>query len=231
MSRVHPVQAPGAVASVREVRAQRTPTAPPRIRAAIASAWHRDTGAAAAPALLDVLTAQVSHETARGQAMYNHNFGGIKGAGPGGATARYQTREILGGEEHHLVDGFRAYRSVDEGALDYVQTLRTRYPSAVAAAARGDVDGFASALKKSGYFTAHLSDYAASLRALVHEGPGAAPAAAAAAPLTVGSFLPVGDFVPAPESVVQRVMDAVAAMGARVGAPLGDSDPEWTRKR
>ena len=48
------------------VNPRRTPTAPSRIRAALAVAHRKLTGQAASPEKLDILTAHVNHETARG---------------------------------------------------------------------------------------------------------------------------------------------------------------------
>jgi flagellar protein FlgJ len=243
MTPVAPIRGPAAPSGARQVEPRRTPAAPSQIRAAIAGAYARQTGSAAPPALLDVLTAHVSHETARGERMFNHNFGGIKATGGPGAVARYATRELdAAGGEHHLVDGFRAYGSLAEGAADYVATMRERFGAALPAAARGDADGFAAALKQRGYFTAHLEDYASSMRSLsrdatatgrVHTAASASVPAPDAVP-SLGSLgaLPgaFGALPGAPSAAmdlptvdtVARILDAVAAMTAKVGAPLGD---------
>lgn len=153
--------------AARVVEAQRTPATRGELRSAIARAVSRQTGKPAPDGLVDVLTAQASLETASGQQMYNFNFGGIKGRGPSGATAICRTHEVVNGKEITIKDGFRAYGSLDEGAADYVKLMQNRFGSAVDAAGRGDVDGFAHALKKSGYYTASETDYASGLRRLM----------------------------------------------------------------
>lgn len=226
MNKVEHVQSVAA-AKAHSVTAQRTPTPPARIRAAIAAAYRRETGREATGPTLDVLLAHVSHETGRGDAMFNYNFGGIKGAGPSGAVAHYRTREVgPDDQDYYLVDGFRAYRSLGEGAADYLRTMRERYPSALAAATRGDLDGFAAALKQRGYFTAHLDDYAAALRGLLRTPYAASthPEPPATAPPLAAVCEP--SFVYATESLVGRVLDAVAAMGAEVGAPIARRDED-----
>lgn len=229
MPRVSPVLAAKAATPPREVTPQRTPTAPAAVRAALATAYRKQHGVEPSAGLLDVLTAQVSLETGRGDRMFNYNFGGIKGAGPSGATARYRTAEITEeGTEKHITDGFRAYGSLGEGAKDYLATLTTRYPAALSAAARGDVDGFAVALKQRGYFTAHLEDYSTALRGLLREG--GAPARRAVGPATEVSpptpftlpTTPSDGMAFATTEVVSRVLDAVAAMTAVVSAPIDD---------
>lgn len=155
------------VAAAREVEPRRTEVSRGEIRAAIARAHAAVTGRAPGAATLDVLTAQASLETASGSRMYNFNFGGIKGQGPSGETARLRTHEVLGGKDVEIRDGFRAYRTIDDGATDYVRLMRDRFPGAMAQAERGDVDGFAHALKQSSYYTADEKAYASGLRSLI----------------------------------------------------------------
>jgi len=157
---------------VTEIAARRTPMSMGGIRQAIAGAYRRSTGGNVAPKTLDILAAHVAHETARGDRMFNHNFGGIKGAGPSGLSARYQTTEVLGGQTKKLVDGFRAYRNAEEGASDYLKLLNDRFPGALREAKSGDVSGFAASLKQSGYFTADLDGYTRALQAHVHSSVG-----------------------------------------------------------
>lgn len=155
----------GRTAAAIEVEPQRTSVARGELRAAIDRAHREVTGRAASAELLDVLSAHASLETGGGDRMYNYNFGGIKGRGPSGETARCRTKEVVGGREIAIRDGFRAYRSLDEGAVDYVRLMRTRFGAAVARAEAGDVDGFAHALKQAQYYTADESKYASALRA------------------------------------------------------------------
>lgn len=154
-------------ASSRQVEPQRTPVTRADLRAAISRALERTDGKRPADQLVDVLTAHASLETASGDRMYNFNFGGIKGTSPAGSTAVCRTHEVLGGKDVVIKDGFRAYGSLDEGALDYVRTMKSRFGGALAPAARGDVNGFASALKSAHYYTASEADYARGLNSLV----------------------------------------------------------------
>lgn len=158
--------------AAREVEAKRTQVTPDDIRGAIARAHVKVTGRAASAATVDVLTAQASLETASGGRMYNYNFGGIKGKGPSGETAKLRTHEVIDGKEIEIKDGFRAYKTLDEGATDYVKLIKDRFPGAMQAAERGDTDGFAHALKKSGYYTADEKDYAHGLKSLMGQSGG-----------------------------------------------------------
>lgn len=151
----------------REVAATRTPVTRTQIRSAIEQALTKVEGHRPSANLVDVLTAQASLETASGDRMYNYNFGGIKGHGPSGATAMLKTHEIVDGKEISIRDGFRAYGSLAEGALDYVRTMKDRFGGAFSPAERGDVAGFAGALKKAGYYTASQADYTRGLRSLI----------------------------------------------------------------
>lgn len=217
-----------AAPAIHVVAAHRTAATPAQIRKALSTAYRAQTGHAAAPAFLDVLTAHVSHETARGERMFNNNFGGIKGAGPRGDMARYATREVgAGGEDHHLVDGFRAYATPREGAADYLRVMKQSYGAALDAAARGDAEGFAAALKARGYFTERLEPYAASMRALACD-PGANGRVAPPAPPDLPPLIAPPLVPPLPATadgvvtagLISRIQAAVDGMSARIGAPL-----------
>jgi len=188
--------------------------------------------------LLDILTAHVSHETAAGRSMYNYNFGGIKGASPDGTTARCKTHEYINSKKTNLVDGFRAYRNLTDGAADYLSLLQRRYGAALERAEQGDVDGFSTALKKRGYYTAPLGIYARAMRARLNQGldqgwsttrPGPASIAALRASVSAGSNVllsaeeaaaldkMVTRDLPTAEHVA-RVVDAVGELAVRLSA-------------
>jgi hypothetical protein len=149
-----------------EVDVQRTRVSRSDLRGAIGRAYQKVTGRSATSAVLDALTAHASLETASGDQMYNYNFGGIKGASPRGETATMRTKEVFDGREVSVRDGFRSYRSLDEGALDYVKLMRGQFGAAVAKAEVGDINGFAHALKQAHYYTADEGQYASALQRL-----------------------------------------------------------------
>jgi hypothetical protein len=98
--------------------------------------------------------------------MFNFNFGGLKGAGPGGLSVSQRTTEGYGPTSRRIVDQFRAYGSVDEGAKDYVRLLINRYGDAVSAAERGDAAGFVQGLKQRGYFTGDPAAYERNIKSI-----------------------------------------------------------------
>jgi hypothetical protein len=112
---------------------------------------------------LALITAQWAHETGNGASMYNYNFAGIKGAGPEGLSVAQHTREGYGASERRIIDNFRAYRSAEDGAADYVRLLSKRFPEAVEGARQGDPDAFVRGLKSRGYFTGNESQYLSSV--------------------------------------------------------------------
>jgi flagellum-specific peptidoglycan hydrolase FlgJ len=126
---------------------------------ALRAAWQNVTGEAPSDKTLALITAQWAHETANGASMYNYNFAGIKGTGPSGLSVAQHTREGYGESERRIVDNFRAYRSAEEGATDYVQLLSRRFPDAVEGARQGDPAAFVRGLKSRGYFTGHEGQY------------------------------------------------------------------------
>ncbi len=204
-----------------EVEVQRTSVSRADLRGAIGRAHQKLTGRTPSPALLDVLTAHASLETGSGAQMYNFNFGGIKGASPSGETARMRTREVIAGREIEVRDGFRSYRSLDDGALDYVRLMRERFGGAVGRAEAGDLDGFAHALKQAHYYTADESTYANALQRIAASSGGASGS-------TETSVMHVRPAVSATAAVfpdsfeLGRVLDAIN----RHPTTITDHDPE-----
>jgi hypothetical protein len=154
---------------------------------ALRSAWTELRGEPPSEETLSLLVGQWAHETGRGASMRNFNFGGLKGTGPSGLSARCSTREGWGDGEVRVNARFRAYGTAEEGARDYVSLLARRYPDAVRAAEQGDARGFVSGLKTNGYFTDNEATYLRSVQSLANrallagydavgcDGTGAAP--------------------------------------------------------
>jgi len=134
--------------------------------AALRAAWQNVMGEEPSEGTVKVLTAQWAHETGNGASMFNYNFGGIKGTGPSGLTVSQRTREGFGANERTITDNFRAYRTAEEGAGDYVRLLKARFPGAVEAAKNADPQAFVHALKARGYFTGDEGAYTRSIVAL-----------------------------------------------------------------
>ncbi|MBM4376178.1 MAG: hypothetical protein FJ095_13935 [Deltaproteobacteria bacterium] len=216
--------APSADGSGLEVASRRTPMSAAGIRQALAGAYRRLHGRNIGAKELDVLSAHVAHETARGERMFNYNFGGMKGVGPSGLTTRYTTTEVFDGEEKKLVDGFRAYRNPIEGATDYLRLLEQRFPSAARAAASGDVTEFSGALKRAGYYTADEEAYTRALRAHAHEAHGGGRSAARA-PSDVARSAPVAPRALSAESFGYLYGDELAVEGLRLDGTVGRELP------
>lgn len=150
LSRLHGARgaaAPG------EVPAASTPLSLERAGEALSSAWRSLHGEDPPEKLVAVLVGQVSVETGGGRGMLNYNFGGIKGSGPSGLSYQSRTTEGYGPTEHKIRARFRAYRSAEEGATDYLRLLQSRFGSALEKAKEGDAPGYVGELKKAGYFT------------------------------------------------------------------------------
>jgi flagellum-specific peptidoglycan hydrolase FlgJ len=152
--------------AAQQVSAVRTKLSAEQAAQALERAWERVIGEAPKAETTAILTAQWAHETGRGQAMMNFNFGGIKGTSPAGLSTAYKTREGWGKTEIRIVDRFRAYSTAEEGAADYVALLARRYPEAVEAARSGDPAEFVRALKERRYFTGNEQAYTRSVTSL-----------------------------------------------------------------
>lgn len=223
----------------REVAAKKTVTSPAEVRAALAKAHQELTGEAASTQMLDILTAHVSLETAGGTRMFNYNFGGIKGHSPAGDTARYMTHEVTkDGERVAMSQPFRAYNTLEEGATDYLNVMRNRFPEAVEQAKTGDATAFAGALKRKGYYTASEESYASAIRRLSGDSTSAghvrgvtsAHKESAANAAIHGHYRAIAAATSAPAydaasdpllttTTLARVMDAVAQATMRIAAP------------
>lgn len=147
----------------------RTPLTTEQASALIAGALEEVTGEKPSPECVAVMTAQWAHETGRGASMFNYNFAGIKGTGPSGLSVSQRTREGWGASERTIVDNFRAYRTAEEGALDYVKLLSSRFPESFAAARQGDPAACVAALKRERYFTGDEAAYTRSVTRIARE--------------------------------------------------------------
>ena len=230
-SKIPVAEGPRVRPEAKEVPPRNTVLTRAEIRRALDSAHQSLRGEPMAEKLLDVLTAQVCHETGHGASMYNFNFGGIKGTSPEGTTAKLRTREVLGGREVSIKDGFRAYTSAVSGATDYILLLERRFPNAIEAARGGDVDGFVHSLKAGHYFTADEGLYAKAVRGIVDRGAGddsgAPPRVVRSELRTEASSLSWAaagggttslDNYPT-SAAVARVLDAVAALSVDIADP------------
>lgn len=221
-----PAQAPAPAAKPArvEVEPMRTRASMGEMRGAIDSAYRSLYGRAPTKATLDTLTAQAALETGRGEHMFNFNFGGIKGTSPTGETARYRTREVVDGQSIHITDGFRAYRSLEDGAKDFVSLLSRRYAGALERADRGDVRGYAESLRSSGYYTAPVDEYALGLTRLVGELGGTSTSAPSQPSITPRiTDRAAIEALPTVASL-DRFIDALSVDVARLAAPLEEDD-------
>lgn len=148
---------------------------------------------------LCVLLAQWALETARGKAMVCYNIGGIKATGeqdhcyfttlevlPRAVAEKYLAKSTAaepceiasdsGGthikmrfKPNHPVCRFRAYATLGESCVGYLQLLKRRFALAWPFVASGQPRKFVMMLKKQGYFTADEAEYAVAVVALFNE--------------------------------------------------------------
>ena len=164
------------------VQAVRTPLTAEQASTLIGDALEHVTGEKPKPETVAILTAQWAHETGHGASMFNYNFAGIKGTGPTGLSVAQRTREGWGTSERTITDNFRAYRTAEEGARDYVSLLKSRFPGALDAAQTGDPAATVHALKQAGYFTGDEGAYTRSVTQIARQvGPASLEFASASA--------------------------------------------------
>jgi hypothetical protein len=156
----------------------RTLVTVPGVYAALRGAWLAQMGAYPARGSLLCLLAQWALETGRGAAMYCYNLGNVRHV-PGDVRdwcLLPRVSEIVGGKEvfyDHATSPsmceFRAFSSLDEGAADYLATVRTDFASTWGALMTGDPRTWVKALAAARYFTASEPRYEDAVASLVAE--------------------------------------------------------------
>ena len=149
---------------------------------AIDALWHGHQEVIGGPCpipLLEILSAQSALETGRWHAMWNFNFGNLRGNGDSGEWIVIRgADEIIDGHRvtgPAVEGGFAAYRDRYSGARAFIRFLGTashppapnRFQLAWDAATTGDVYVYCRELKAHGYFTADLDRYTKGVRGTV----------------------------------------------------------------
>ena len=154
-----------------------TPCSALQVAKAFRGAMETLEGATPRTIRLAVLVAQSALETGRWRSVHCWNFGNVK-AGPDyeWLYTQFRCNEVINGkavwfDPPHPQCNFRAFTSIDSGALDHIRFLSSskRYASAWEAARKGDPAEFVHALKASGYFTADEGPYLKAVVALFNE--------------------------------------------------------------
>jgi hypothetical protein len=155
---------------VQRPRVQTTPTTAEWAHS-IARAWRQLLPYPPTVPALAVLWAQFALETGRGKSCFNFNLGNIKRVdGDGRDFVMLRTFEYVNGKRIDIDDSFRAFDSLDDGALDYLRFLcRPAYAEPWTCVVQGDADAFARALKRKGYYTAPVEEYARGIHSLAAE--------------------------------------------------------------
>lgn len=142
---------------------------PSELAHALVTAWRSLFGATPRRESILVLLAQSALETGRWKSCHAYNLGNAKHVPNDGRDFTYfRCNEILDGKvvwfnPPHPACCFRAFRSLGDGALDYLSMMRRNFHSAWPFVEAGDPRGFVRALKAAHYFTAALAPYEASV--------------------------------------------------------------------
>lgn len=194
-----------------------TAVTPAQVYAALRDACAPVLGTSLARESLLVLLSQWACETARGKAMHRFNLGNIKHVpGDGHDYSQFRCDEIIGGKTVWFDPpnpgcSFRAYATLDAGAVDYLTLLHKHFAGAWPDVVKGDTLDFAKDLYAEHYFTASPALYAASLHGLYAEFDRTVPhdVVAPAPPLPmiqvaaiedIGQPTPPGDLEPAADA-------------------------------
>jgi hypothetical protein len=156
---------------------QITPLDAKTVALAFRSAYEKVCGKTPPNACLALLVAQSALETGRWKSIHCFNFGNVK-ASPDyyGYYCQFRCNEVIKGKVEwfdppHPQCNFRAFDSVEVGALDHIRFLaqRKRYAKAWEVAQTGMPLAFVEALKAAGYFTADAGPYARAVTSLWKE--------------------------------------------------------------
>lgn len=156
--------------SQQQLPAAYTPVAAEDLYLALRSAWIDLGGETPSRQSLLVLVAQWALETGRGAHCICWNLGNMRWT-PGYPSdwCEFDTTEDLPSGVVYELGKFRAFSSLEDGARDYLETLKTEFASAWEYVLSGNPITFASAAKAHGYFTGDLSVYAKSMSSLFAE--------------------------------------------------------------
>jgi Putative peptidoglycan binding domain len=153
---------------------QLTPVTPAAVLDALGQAWQTEFGAAPHRTSLLVLLSQWALETGRGRSMHCYNLGNVKSNQKSGDWCFFRCNEVIGGrvvwfDPDDPACCFRAFTSLDAGALDYLRILHARFSRAWPAVESGDPAQFSHLLKVSRYYTADEGQYTRTLTSLFVE--------------------------------------------------------------
>ena len=152
-----------------------TPCTPTQLARELAWAWIARFDSPPTTKALCILLAQWALETGRGRYCHAWNIGNAKSTRRDGRSwTYYRCNEVIGGKVVWFNPPdpgccFRAYETLREGAVDYLDTIARRYKAAWPAVLNGDPAGFAHELKRLNYYTANENAYRNSVVSLFCE--------------------------------------------------------------
>jgi hypothetical protein len=165
-----------------------TPVTPTEVLDALGAAGSQVLGSTPHRTSLLVLLSQWALETGRGHSMHCYNLGNVKSNQKSGDWCFFRCNEIIKGKVVWFNPDeagccFRAFATLDDGALDYLKTLRERFGRVWPAVDAGDPAMFSHLLRMNRYYTADEGQYTRTLVALFNEFSRTIPAAGAPSPV------------------------------------------------
>jgi hypothetical protein len=129
---------------------------------ALISAWQKLFGSMPTKEQIAMLLAQNALETGHRKSMWNYNIGNVTTDGKG----KYNyfddlttNEQISPGKWKKMNLKYRAFNTLDEGALDYIKFLKNNYATAWQHIINPNPEEYSKALKKAGYYTADEIPY------------------------------------------------------------------------
>jgi hypothetical protein len=207
-----------------------TPVSPAEVLGALGRAWTKTFGQDAERKSLLVLLSQWALETGRGKSMHCYNLGNVKSTGQTGDWCFFRCNEILNGkvewfDPEHPQTRFRAFGTLDEGALDYLTALHRRFEKSWPAVLAGEPAAFVHALRLQNYFTANEATYTKTVVSLFEEFSRTLPSSSASSSPSAAPAGPAAKGALPDLYTTQGVQRALIELGYDPGTPDGIEGP------
>lgn len=149
----------------RELPDTKTPVFVPDLASVLWHAWTALVGSPPVHAAIELLVAWWGLETGWGRSCHCFNLGNAKGVvGGSRCWTFFACNELINGKWVWFYPKnpgccFRAFETLEAGAVDWLALIHDRFPEAFAALSTGDPTTLAHAARLRGYYTAPEADY------------------------------------------------------------------------
>lgn len=145
--------------TLQQLPAKKTPMTGDTAAKYLAQGYHKVTGKSPGKAILGLLVGQWGVETAKGQSVYNYNFGNTMPVSTDKYYQMLHASEVVNGVNTPMDEKFAAYLTPLDGAIAYINVLKGRahwWKGLQSGTPEGFIDGLTTLPK---YFTGNPATY------------------------------------------------------------------------